>query len=264
VQVQVPGRFPSFLRRADFYLFWMEIAMDFEIFSTSTALVERAANLFTESALEAVATRGRFAVALSGGGTPRALYARLASSGFSGRIPWLSVHLFWGDERCVPPDQAESNYRTAAEYLLKNISIPAQNVHRIAGELRPVRAAARYENELRAFFGKIPVFDLVLLGMGEDGHTASLFPGSTALNKSKRWVVSVSHKTPPPPLVSRVTLTFRTLNNARRVVFLVSGAGKAPRLAEIRRGAANLPAANIQPVDGELFWLVEQSAISDQ
>jgi 6-phosphogluconolactonase len=223
-------------------------------------IADYGAELFTSEAQAAIVSRNRFSVALSGGSTPQALYARLASPEFSERIPWKAVHLFWGDERCVPPGHADSNYHMAFESLLTRLPIPAGNIHRIQGELPSPDAAARYEGELRAFFGKEPDFDLVLLGLGDDGHTASLFPGSPALSESVRWVVDVEHTTPPLPLVSRVTLTFGVLNAARRVVFLVSGAGKAKILAQVLRGRLSLPAARIQPEHGELLWLVDQAA----
>ncbi|GAB4501199.1 MAG: 6-phosphogluconolactonase [Anaerolineales bacterium] len=230
--------------------------MNLEIFANSTALVERAAEIFAESAGQAIQQRGRFSVALSGGSTPRALYERLTRA----PLDWQAIHLFWGDERCVPPEHPDSNYRMTAESLLKYIPIPPENVHRAPGELPPAQAAEGYEQELRAFFGDFPRFDLVLLGMGDDGHTASLFPGSPALAESTRWAIAAEHDAPPPPLVARVTLTFGVFNAARRVIFLVSGAGKAQRLMEIQRGGSALPAARIQPVGGELLWLVDSSA----
>ena len=230
--------------------------LQFSVFPDPYLLVEHAAQLFVQ---QAVATRGRFSAALSGGSTPRALYERLASAEFSSRIPWQDVHLFWGDERCVPPDHADSNYRMTAESLLGRVALPAENIHRIHGELAPHEAAAHYEAGLRAFFGSTPVFDLVLMGMGDDGHTASLFPDSPALAESARWAVAVEHTAPPPPLVSRVTLTFGVFNAARRVVFLVTGASKAQKLAEIRRGA-DLPAGRIRPPNGDLLWLVDEAA----
>lgn len=230
--------------------------LQFSVFPDPYLLVEHAAQLFVQ---QAVAARGRFSVALSGGSTPRALYERLASAEFSGRIPWQDVHLFWGDERCVPPDHADSNYRMTAESLLGRVPLPVENIHRIHAELAPHEAAAHYEAGLRAFFGSTPVFDLALMGMGDDGHTASLFPDSPALTESARWAVAVEHTAPPPPLVSRVTLTFGVFNAARRVVFLVTGAGKAQKLAEIRRGA-DLPAGRIRPPNGDLLWLVDEAA----
>jgi 6-phosphogluconolactonase len=237
--------------------------MNLSIMPDIDILVDTAATRFTAWAQDAVTTHGRFTVALSGGSTPRKLYTRLASPEFSGSIPWNAVHLFWGDERCVPPEHADSNYRMVAESLLANAPIPAENIHRIQGELSPERAAACYVAELREFLGAEPVFDLVLLGMGDDGHTASLFADSPALTESVRWAVDVDHTNPPPPLVSRVTLTFWVLNAARRVVFLVSGEGKAHRLAQILRGGTSLPAERIQPKNGELLWLVDKSAAAE-
>ncbi|MCS6992594.1 MAG: 6-phosphogluconolactonase [Anaerolineales bacterium] len=230
-----------------------------EIFPNPPALVNYAANLFAQMA---AAAPERFSVALSGGSTPRALYERLATNEMAKRIPWEKVHLFWGDERCVPPDHPESNYGLTAAALLSRIPLPAENVHRVRGELPPAEAASLYEAELRAFFGETPAFDLVFLGMGEDGHTASLFPGSPALAESVRWAVEVEHTAPPPPLVSRVTLTFQVLNAARQVVFLVTGAAKAGMFAQVWHGAS-FPAAQIRPRDGELLWLVDQAAASE-
>jgi len=229
--------------------------MKFETYSTSSALVERATEFFMQTAAQSIQAHGRFAVSLSGGSTPRALYERLAIAKFS----WQSIHLFWGDERCNPPEHPDSNYRMTAESLLNHIDIPLENIHRIPGELSPAKAAEAYEQDLRGFFGVSPRFDLVLLGMGDDGHTASLFPDSPALAESVRWAVAAEHTTPPPPLVSRVTLTFGVFNAARRVIFLVSGAGKASRLAEIQRGC-DYPAARIRPTNGEPLWLLDSGA----
>lgn len=231
--------------------------MNFETFPASSTLVERAAEVFIETAADAIRARGHFSVALAGGSTPRALYEHLA------RMPldWQNLHFFWGDERCVPPGHVDSNYRMTAESLLHHIPIPPENIHRILGELPPAQAAASYEQELRTFFGASPRFDLVLLGMGDDGHTASLFPGSPALTESVRWAVAVEHTTPPLPLVSRVTLTFEVFNAARLVIFLVTGAGKASRLAEIQ-GGCDYPTAHIRPANGDSLWLLDESAAS--
>ena len=164
--------------------------------------------------------RGRFAVALSGGSTPKRMFEQLAKM----VMDWKHIHLFWVDERCVPPDHPDSNYGMTAEALLNHIEIPGENIHRIHGEQPPEPAALIYEKELRHFFGEqLPVFDLILLGLGSDGHTASLFPGSPALQEKKRWAVEVKHDAPPPPLVDRVTLTIPVLKEAREVIFLVSG-----------------------------------------
>lgn len=225
------------------------------------ALARTAAELFTALARTSIEERGQFVVALSGGSTPRQLYIRLADPEFSTQIPWRAVHLFWGDERCVPPDHPESNYRMVKESL--RVSIPSANIHRIAGELSPYEAAALYEQELRTFFGNTPLFDLVLLGLGEDGHTASLFPASPALHEQFRWVVAVSHNVPPPPLVPRVTLTLPVINRAREVLFLVSGVAKAERVAQIlghTSSSTELPAGAVNPSDGNLTWLLDAPA----
>lgn len=201
----------------------------------------------------------RFTVALSGGSTPRELYSRLATPDLASRVKWEAVHLFWGDERCVPPGHPDSNYCMVAETLLARVPIPMSNIHRIHGEMVPDQAALQYENGLRIFFGDSPCFHLVLLGLGEDGHTASLFPFSPALHEGTHRVVAVPHETPPPPLVPRVTLTLLAINGARQVVFLVSDASKAKRLAEILE-ISSLSARMIQPENGELLRLIDKSA----
>ncbi|GAB4505315.1 MAG: 6-phosphogluconolactonase [Anaerolineales bacterium] len=231
------------------------------ILPDKTALANAAAEMFLAQAQASIQARGRFAVALAGGSTPRGLYARLAQPDYASRLDWEAVHLFWGDERCVPPDHPDSNYRMARESL--QVPLPEENIHRIHGELLPEAAAETYAGDLRAFFGDTPRFDLILLGMGTDGHTASLFPESPALHERTRWVVSVPHETPPPPLVPRVTLTLPILNAARQIVFLVAGADKAERLAEVLRApraSTGLPASMIRPADGELLWLIDQPA----
>jgi 6-phosphogluconolactonase len=230
------------------------------VFNDPQALADHAAEVFIATAQAAIGARNRFSVALSGGNTPRLLYERLANPAFVSCVEWEAVHLFWGDERCVPPDHADSNYRMVFESLLSRAPIPVKNVHRIHGELFPKQAAKGCESDLRAFFGDTPGFDLVLLGLGEDGHTVSLFPGSPALEESTRWAVQVEHTTPPPPFVWRVTLTLPVLNDARQVIFLVSGAGKAQTLAQIVHGGTSLPAERIQPKTGELSWLVDRPA----
>lgn len=225
----------------------------------SNALTRAAAELFTAEAQSVLQANRRFTVALSGGSTPRALYQLLAQL----PLAWENIHLFWGDERCVPPDHADSNYRMTAESLLTRVHIPPENIHRIQGELPPEEAALQYEDELQKFFDGVPSFDLILLGLGDDGHTASLFPNSYALHEQTRWVVAVPHAAPPPPLVPRVTFTLPAINAARQIVFLVSGAGKAERLAEVLRVTTSptlLPAQLIQPDTGELLWLMDQPA----
>jgi 6-phosphogluconolactonase len=231
-----------------------------EIVQDSSFLAERAAGEFTHLAGEALRTRNRFTVALAGGSTPRQMYARLVSA----PIDWEGIHFFWGDERCVPPGHAESNYRMADEALLSHIPISKYNIHRIPGELPAEEAARVYEAELHSFFEGMPVrFDLILLGLGGDGHTASLFPGTPAAREKVGWVAAVDHRLPPPPLVERVTLTFPMLNAAARVLFLVSGADKAERLAQVLHGPFQpdlLPAQGVKPVNGSVLWLVDQDA----
>lgn len=223
------------------------------------ALARTAAYLFIIRAQETLTEDHQFSVALSGGSTPALMYRLLADT----PLEWKNIHLFWSDERCVPPDHSDSNYRMTVESLISRINIPSQNIHRIFGEISPELAADQYEQDLHTFFGKFPRFDLLLLGLGEDGHTASLFPSSSALNERSRWVTSVTHDAPPLPLVPRVTLTLPVLNQARQVMFLASGAGKAARLAEVLHspeGSSLLPASLIQPKDGELIWLVDRAA----
>jgi 6-phosphogluconolactonase len=212
------------------------------------------------------AAAGRFAVALSGGSTPRALYALLASAEFQPQIPWPRVHFFWGDERAVPPDHPDSNYRMAFEALLSKAPVPAENIHRIESELAPEEAAARYEKSLRDFFAledsAWPVFDLILLGLGDDGHTASLFPGSAALAETRRLVVAVYVE---KLKTHRITLTLPVLNRAANIFFLVAGSSKAAIVADVlqkKTGPATLPAQRIDPPGGRLVWFIDAAASS--
>jgi len=224
-------------------------------------LARAAAEHFATLAAEAIAARRQFTVALSGGSTPRAAYALLAAE----EVDWPRVHVFWGDERCVPPDHLDSNYRLAREALLDKVPIPAENIHCIRGEINPEEAAADYERTLRSFFARhpeepTPRFDLILLGMGEDGHTASLFPGTAALNEQTRWVVA--HYV-DKLRAWRVTLTPVVINAAAHVTFIVSGAGKAERLREVLTGPYRpdtLPSQIVRPTDGRLLWLTDAAA----
>jgi 6-phosphogluconolactonase len=206
------------------------------------AVAAAAADAVAEWARRACAERGRFRIALSGGSTPKLLYERLASAELGAGIDWRRWHVFFSDERCVPPDRPESNYHMARGALFSRVPLPESNVHRILGELDPESAALAYEAEL----GAEPL-DLVLLGMGDDGHTASLFPGTSALDERGRRVVAA--KSPVKPF-ERVTFTFRTIGEARRALFLVTGAGKAERLAQVlaQRESAQplLPAARVR------------------
>jgi 6-phosphogluconolactonase len=210
-----------------------------------------------------VQARDRFTVALAGGSTPRALYRLLADEKgpYRTRVPWESTHVFFGDERMVPPDDPDSNARMAFESLLRHVPVPEEQVHRIRGENPdPDRAAEEYEEMLRSTFRlaprERPRFDLVLLGLGADGHTASLFPGDRALAENDR--LAVPSIAPVPPR-SRVTLTLPVLNAASSVLFLVSGGTKAPAVQRVRRGE-DLPAARVRPGDGALLWLCDRAA----
>lgn len=243
------------------------------VFDTPEEVARAAAERFVKYANEAIAERGVFSVALAGGNTPRRVYELLASDPFKSLIKWSSVHVFFGDERCVPPDHPDSNYGMVYKTLISAIDIPASNVHRMLGEGNAEESAAAYEQELKSLFGEVswPRFDLVLLGMGEDGHTASLFPGSDAVREDSKWVVATRMEKPlANQSQDRITLTVPVINHAARVLFLVTGKGKAQRLAEVLhppRGArpvnaAPLPAQLIQPLNGSLDWLIDKAAAS--
>jgi 6-phosphogluconolactonase len=235
------------------------------IFDDAEAVARAAAAGIAESARESIGARGLFAVALSGGSTPRRVYELLAGEDFRKDLDWPRVHVFFGDERMVPPDDAESNYRMASEALLSRVPIPPENVHRIDGVGDAAANASAYESEMRGLFGDAgwPRLDQVLLGMGDDGHTASLFPGTDALRETRLWVA--------PNWVEklgawRVTLTAPAINAARRVTFLVTGAAKAARLREVLRGGldpARLPSQLVRPSDGTLEWFVDRAAASE-
>ena len=233
-----------------------------ESFPTPERLADAVARHIVARAADAISATGRFTLALSGGSTPRAAYSRLATGDWrlaSG--DWRLVHILWSDERCVPPDDPRSNYRMAKEALLDRVPIPAQQIHRIRGEDDPEKAAAEYERVLRALLGNEGACpDLVLLGMGEDGHTASLFPGPAAVRETARWVVAVPS---PDATMWRITLTPALLNAARNVTFVVSGPNKAARLQQVLEGPFTpdvLPAQAIRPLQGRLTWMVDEAA----
>ena len=235
-------------------------ARDLVIVPSAAALASAAAERVVAAASAAIRARGRFVVALAGGSTPKALYTLLASTPVSPRIDWSRVDVFWGDERCCPPDDPGSNYRMTREVLLDRVAIPPEQVHRIRGEDDPVLAATSYERQLRTVFPSTSRFDLVLLGMGDNGHTASLFPGLSAVRELTRWVTA---EYVPEVSMWRVTLTPAAINAAAAVLFLVAGAGKAAMLARVLEGPRvpdELPAQSIAPTDGSLTWLVDAAA----
>ena len=237
-----------------------------QIVTDAVALSRAAADVFVAAANHAVEKKGAFTVALSGGSTPKALYSLLTTDlALNARVPWQKIDFFFGDERHVPPDHDDSNYRAAHEALLSKVPVSPARVFRIRGEYKETeKAAAEYEQALREFFhlstGQLPRFDLVLLGMGPDGHTASLFPGTKALEEHKRLVTSnwvgkfYTH---------RITMTAPLLNNAACVLFMAHGQDKALPLKAVLEGPhepAQLPSQLIHPAQGTLWWLVDESA----
>jgi 6-phosphogluconolactonase len=231
---------------------------EIRVFQDIASLVQTAAERFVELAAQAIDDHQRFLVALSGGNTPRPLYELLATDAFADRIDWTRVEVFFTDERCVPPDHPDSNYLMARLAFLDKVPIPPENVHRIHGGLPPTDAALAYHNELGSALSRDGRLDLILLGMGPDGHTASLFPGSDALEEKDTDVVAIyvehMHSW-------RVTLTLPALNAATNILFLVSGARKAPVLARVFSGEM-LPAGLVRPDVGTLTWFVDQEAAS--
>jgi 6-phosphogluconolactonase len=239
---------------------------EIQIVANADALYQAAAAEFVHQAGEAVEAKGACTVALSGGSTPKGLYGLLADDpAWRGQVPWDNMHVFWGDERHVPPDHPDSNYRMAYEAMLSKVPIPPANVHRIKSEHPDARQAADdYEQTLQAFFhlaaGQLPRFDLIFLGLGPEGHTASLFPGTKALHETSRLVVSTWVG---KLFTERITLTPPVLNNAACVIFLVSGGDKALPLKAVLEGPdepEQLPAQLFRPSHGRLLWLVDRAA----
>jgi 6-phosphogluconolactonase len=222
------------------------------------ALARRAAEWIVGLAAE---SRDRFAICLSGGSTPRRLYQLLAEQPLRARMPWGRVHWFWGDERFVPWDHPDSNYGMARASLLAQAPIPAENIHGIETKGTPAEAAHAYERRLRSYYGAEaldparPLFDVLLLGLGPDGHTASLFPGTKVLDERDRWVAEVIGAKPE----ARITLTYPALGSSRHVAFLVAGADKREMLARALAGDPALPAAGVDPV-GSLIWFIDAAA----
>ena len=230
----------------------------FEILPDPEALARRVAEWMTSAAL---AAKGPFRVSLSGGSTPKILYRLLTSDEFMGRFPWQRVVWYWGDERFVPYDHPDSNYRMVRESMLAKAPVPPENIYPIPTDGSPDDAARRYEQTLQEAYGGTtldaarPLFDVTLLGLGTDGHTASLLPGEPVLQERQRWVAAVSHGRPE----TRITITYPVIDSSRRVAFLVTGREKAAILRAIRAGSSEAPASRVRPV-GELIWFVDQAA----
>ena len=238
---------------------------DIRFFSSLDELSRAAAELIVERAGRCIRDKGVFTLVLSGGSTPRPLYELLSTPLYAEKLDWQKVHLFWGDERNVEPDSLDSNFNMAHQAMVSKVPIPPENIHRIPAGNRTAEAAAEeYEAMLRRFFSMsadknaFPCFDLILLGMGKDGHTASLFPGSPALDEKRKWVLAVD---PPDlsPRVARITLTLPVINNGASVLFLVSGSEKQDVLRSILhspdRAQPSYPAAEVKP-SGSLFWFI--------
>jgi 6-phosphogluconolactonase len=235
---------------------------EIKIYANAQSLFDEAAHFFLETALEAVAARDRFAVALSGGSTPKGLFQQLAEEPYLSLMPWSKTFIFWVDERHVPFTDETSNYRMTQEFLLSKVPVPAENITPGTQPNRPVQDAANWlENRLRKFFGagQLPVFDYALMGMGDDGHTASLFPGTPQLNEREKWVVGYFVDSAKK---ERVSLTFPVLNAARRLVVLAEGPKKAAMLQKVLDGPSEPPRYPIQYLrpTGRLVFMVDQAA----
>ena len=231
-----------------------------EVSPDPLALARHVAEWMTAAALGAP---GQFRVSLSGGSTPKTLYGLLASDEFRGRFPWQRVSWYWGDERFVPHNHPDSNYRMTRETMLSKAPVPPENIHPVPADGTPDVAASRYERDLQTEYGANsldparPLFDITLLGLGPDGHTASLLPGEAVLEERNRWVAAVSHGRPEV----RITMTYPAIESSRHVAFLVAGKEKAAMFGAIRAGGSRVPAARVKPM-GELIWFVDQAAAS--
>jgi 6-phosphogluconolactonase len=244
------------------------VTITYHVSPTPAAVAKAAAQLFTTAVVKAVASRGLARIAISGGTTPKVMFELLANAAepFVKQIPWDKLDLYWVDERCVPPDHAESNYRMTREALLSKVPLPAEHIHRMEGELDPEVAAARYESTIRNTFklegAETPTFDLVLLGMGDDGHTASLFPHTEALNDLSH--IAIANHVPQKD-TWRITLTWPVINQGREVAFLIEGAGKAQVLHDVFLGPyqpETFPSQIIRPASGHLTLLLDEAAAS--
>jgi 6-phosphogluconolactonase len=242
--------------------------MNLHLAPTPAELAQQIAGYLLQVSGKAVAERGRFTVALSGGSLPK-LLAATAAEPFSGRIDWAAWHVFWADERCLPLTDPDSNYYLARQFLLDQVDIPTGQIYPIDPALvsEPAAAAKAYQAKLAEVFqppaGQLPRFDLILLGMGEDGHTASLFPGHPLLVEKTLWMAPILNSPKPPP--ARITLTLPVINYARQVAFITTGAGKAEVLPQMLEPTTEplLPAARVQPTAGELHWFVDAAAAAN-
>lgn len=236
----------------------LKVCEDFE------SLSRCAAEKFIAQAQKACDEKGRFSICLSGGGTPRRTYELLAADAYRSKVDWSRVHVFWGDERCVPSNDDRNNAKMARKAWLDQVPIPSEQIHAIDGATDPHQSAVSYEHTLREFFRDEPnTFDLNLLGLGENGHTASLFPGTAVLDETERWVAETFVAEQD---MNRITLTVPVLNRAVLTVFLVSGAAKAQVLKDVLEGPSQpsvLPAQLICPTDGQLLWLVDRPAAAN-
>jgi 6-phosphogluconolactonase len=244
------------------------VTITYRISPTPAAVAQAAAQLFADTAASAVQARGRARIAISGGTTPKAMFALLADPAqpFLKQVPWDKLDLYWVDERCVPPTDADSNYRMTNETLLSKVPLAPEHIHRMEGELDPAVAAARYESTIRNSFrlegAETPTFDLVLLGMGDDGHTASLFPHTEAINDLTD-IVTANHV--PQKDTWRITLTWPVINQGREVAFLIEGAAKAQVLHDVLLGPyqpETYPSQIIRPASGRLTFLLDSAAAS--
>ena len=236
----------------------MKMSMpELHVLPTPEAAADAAAAFVAKLADEHGSAAGRFTIALSGGSTPRLLYQALACDPYAARVAWDRWRIFWSDERCVPPDHDESNYRMARQALLDRVGIPVQQIHRMRGEMEPEEAAAAYATEI---LDTSPSFDLILLGIGEDGHTASLFPGTEALRERRKLVVA---NWAPHLQAHRITFTFPLINMAKNVAFLATDQSKAEVLRDVletAQGEHTLPAAMVRPAQGIVHWFVTRDA----
>ena len=233
------------------------------VFNDTAALSQAAAELFVQTAREAVDRNGRFTVALTGGSSPVGMYRLLAQAPYRDQVPWQQTYIFWGDERWVPLTDERSNAKMAQDTFLNQVPVPQDQVYPMWGAGEPEEFALHYEQVLQKHFHQqAPAFDLILLGMGDDGHTASLFPGTEVLNETSRWVWAYYLA---PQSMYRITLTAPLINQARKILFLTFGPNKAPALHEVREGARNpnkYPSQLIQPQSGEVLWFVDEAAAS--